>query len=263
MPREGRAQRFLIDPLAVTRDPVRRAMSPAAQGIYDTLWLESWMEKEPGVLPANETILAGLAGVSAETWASVRDEVVTGFNVTRDTWRCAAVTATKDAQDTMRDGLRKRQDRKRKRDRDSGVVSRVGSSTGSGSGPSASESTHLSAAADVSVPRVNGTALQPRRQERTRPPAALSAACEAFFQAYPSDRRSGRPSTAKAWAAQGCESIAPEIMAGLDKWTRSDRWSRDRQFIALSATWLNDRRWEVPPEKPRRADDGWGFMDKP
>ena len=52
-------------------------------------------------------------------------------------------------------------------------------------------------------------------------------------------------------------------MAGLDKWTRSDRWSRDRQFIALSATWLNDRRWEVPPEKPRRADDGWGFMDKP
>lgn len=126
MPRASRAQRFLIDPLAVTRDPVRRAMSPAAQGVYDTLWLESWLEKEPGVLPGEDIILAGLAQVSLEVWLGVREEVKTGFVVERDMsrvtgcdmWICTAVRGTKMSQDEKRDRWRKRKRRSRERERD-------------------------------------------------------------------------------------------------------------------------------------------------
>lgn len=132
MPRESRAQRFLMDPMAVTRDPVRRRMSLAARGAYDSLWMESWFEKEPGVLPADDTILAGLAQCSAEEWASVKSEVAAAFVTERDIWVCRGVTATKMAQDAKRDAWRKRQRRKRERDRDMAVMSPVGSSTGSG-----------------------------------------------------------------------------------------------------------------------------------
>ena len=142
MPRAPRAQRFLVDPMAVTRDPVRRRMSLAARGAYDSLWMESWFEKEPGVLPADDTILAGLAQCTPEQWVTVRDEVANGFVTGRDTWICHAVTVTKNAQDAKRDGWRKRQQRKRVNERDRGVMSRgdmsvshaYGSGSGSGSG---------------------------------------------------------------------------------------------------------------------------------
>ena len=140
MPRTPRAQRFLVDPLGVTRDPVRRKMSLAARGAYDSLWMEAWFEKEPGVLPADDTILAGLAQCTPEQWVTVRDEVANGFVTGRDTWICTAVTVTKNAQDAKRDGWRKRQQRKRERERDTAVMSRGSSSVshayGSGSGSS-------------------------------------------------------------------------------------------------------------------------------
>lgn len=120
-------------------------MSLAARGAYDSLWMESWFEKEPGVLPADDTILAGLAQCTPEQWVTVRDEVAKAFVTGRDTWICAAVTVTKKAQDAKRDSWRKRQQRKRDRERDSAVTS-LGSESvshphGSGSGSSTGSST--------------------------------------------------------------------------------------------------------------------------
>jgi len=142
MPRADRAQRFLIDPLAVTRDPARRKLSPAARGVYDTLWLESWLEKTPGHLPADETLLAGLAQVTRDEWVTVRDSVRDMFEVTPENWICRAVTRTKNEQDEKRDRWRNRKSAQRLRERDSRVTSNgdesgqspVGSGSGSGSG---------------------------------------------------------------------------------------------------------------------------------
>ena len=125
MPRAVRAPRFLIDPLAVTRDPERRKLSQSARGVYDTLWLESWLEKVPGHLPSDDTVLAGLAQVSLEEWRdSVRDSVCDMFTVTADEWICNAVTRTFEEQNQKRDGWRNRQQRKRQRERDASVTSR-------------------------------------------------------------------------------------------------------------------------------------------
>ena len=132
MPRQGRAQRFLLDPMAVTRDPIRRRMSLASRGAYDSLWMESWFEKESGILPADDIVLAGLAQCSLEDWRLLKDEVAQGFVTSRDTWICHGVTATKASQDATRDGWRKRQQAKRDRERDKRVMSRVGSGSGSG-----------------------------------------------------------------------------------------------------------------------------------
>ena len=115
MPRAERAQQFLIDPLAITRDPIRRAMSPAAQGVYDTLWLESWLEKEPGHLPADERMLARLAQVSDDEWFDVVDEVRTGFDVSAQEWICKGVIRTKCEQDAWRTKWRRQKRRQRKR----------------------------------------------------------------------------------------------------------------------------------------------------
>lgn len=134
MPRAERAQEFLINPLAVTRDPIRRAMSLAAQAVYDTLWLESWNEKIPGELPANETILARLAQVSDAQWAEVRNEVRTGFEVSAEAWICRAVQRTKSAQDKWRTKWRRQKKRQRLRGADSPPLSATVSSDGSGSG---------------------------------------------------------------------------------------------------------------------------------
>ena len=153
MPRQGRAQRFLLDPMAVTRDPIRRRMSLASRGAYDSLWMESWFEKEPGILPADDIVLAGLAQCSLEDWRLLKDEVAQGFVTSRDTWICHGVTATKASQDATRDGWRKRQQAKRDRERDKRVMSRVGSGSGSGTVTESQKTTPASAPLATSRPK--------------------------------------------------------------------------------------------------------------
>lgn len=106
-------------------------MSLAARGVYDTLWMESWFEKEPGVLPNNDVILAGLGQCTLDEWNSLKHEVLSAFDVTRDTCVTHSVTREKQASDSRRDAWRKRQQAKRNRERDKRVTSPNGSSTGS------------------------------------------------------------------------------------------------------------------------------------
>lgn len=53
----------------------RAAMSPLARGIYRELLDAHWGE-EDCALPDDDKMLAALAGVTAEEWASVRDEIL-------------------------------------------------------------------------------------------------------------------------------------------------------------------------------------------
>lgn len=265
MPRTPRAQRFLVDPLGVTRDPVRRKMSLAARGAYDSLWMESWFEKEPGVLPADDTILAGLAQCTPEQWVTVRDEVANGFVTGRDTWICQAVTVTKNAQDAKRDGWRKRQQRKREKARDMPVMSRgsssvshaYGSGSGSSTGSSASEASTV--IANAITPSTGVEADPPGTAPTTngRTPRTPRAPCRDwiesfdahFWPAYP--RHVGKGAALRAWNKLG---LSPEaspdpakffnrVMDGLDAW-KARHSGTEPEFTPHPSTWLNQRRWE-------------------
>lgn len=85
----------------------------------------------------------------------------------------------------------------------------------------------------------------------------------AFWNGYPSGRRGGSPSAKRAW-----KKIEPEerlaVMLGLSLWV--DYWKKKKtepEFIKLAASWLNDRRWECPPDVKGHADSAveygsWG-----
>jgi len=55
----------------------------------------------------------------------------------------------------------------------------------------------------------------------------------------------------------GSKELAQEIEDGLTKWNASNDWTRERgEFAPMPYTWLNNRRWECPPEKPETQQAG-------
>lgn len=62
-----------------------------------------------------------------------------------------------------------------------------------------------------------------------------------------SNRRVDRKKCLSYWRNNGLEQKAPEILAGLEKWKKADDWLRG--FIPMPYTWLNNARWETPPER--------------
>ena len=67
----------------------------------------------------------------------------------------------------------------------------------------------------------------------------------AFYARYP--RKVEKPIAFRAWRKQKCESIADDVMAGLEKGLKYDhRFSPDQRgdFRPYPATWLNARGWE-------------------
>jgi len=111
---------------------------------------------------------------------------------------------------------------------------------------SLTESTHL--LADASA---NGPEPRPakKRTAPDYPPEVL-----AFWQAYASRRRRGKPDVLRQWKAQGCSAIVPEVMAGLERYRASDQW-RDG-FEVEPARWLKRRGWEDEPVVSA-GGDGW------
>lgn len=79
MPRPERGRRFLIDPREFLNDPAVLRMNPAELGAYVALWLNSWDMPTPGVIPADERLLASLSRTGAE-WPFVREAVACAFD---------------------------------------------------------------------------------------------------------------------------------------------------------------------------------------
>lgn len=155
MPRKARAQRFLIEPLAVTRDPAFEAMSHAARGVYLTILLEAWFERDPGVIRYSPEKLARMGQVSVDEWLGMEEEIRPAFSVREeesrsgpnapsrcDSARAQRVTwwilplmgAAFLAQNAKRDSDRNRKRRQRLGERDSEIVAKSESHVGSGSG---------------------------------------------------------------------------------------------------------------------------------
>lgn len=74
---------------------------------------------------------------------------------------------------------------------------------------------------------------------------------ETFYNAYP--KKKGRANALKAWKKL-CpdEKTLDEILRALEWQKNSDEWRRDGgQYIPYPASWINGRRWEDEPDKPK------------
>lgn len=157
MPRASRAQRFLIEPLAVTRDPAFEAMSHEARGIYLTVLLEAWFERDAGRILYSAEKLARMGQCTAEKWLDLVHEIEPAFHVeiegrdgasdtnapsrcdmsgtvTRTWWTLPLMSGAYLSQSAKRDMDAKRKRRNRKQKRDGASAPNAPSSGGSGSG---------------------------------------------------------------------------------------------------------------------------------
>jgi hypothetical protein len=66
-----------------------------------------------------------------------------------------------------------------------------------------------------------------------------AAAFAVFWEKWP--RRQAKSDARRAWAKIAIAEY-PALMAGLEKWLKSDRWSRG--VIPHPARWLNEKRWQ-------------------
>lgn len=63
-----------------------------------------------------------------------------------------------------------------------------------------------------------------------------------FWSKYP--KKVARQAALKAWSRIAASVPTADIMAGLDRATRSEQWTKDGgQFVPHAATWLNGGRW--------------------
>ena len=98
-------------------------------------------------------------------------------------------------------------------------------------------------------------------------PSAVNRSFDEFWKGYP--RKIGKPAASRAWKKIALKNHL-EVMLGLSLWVAY--WNRvgtEPSFIPYPQKWLNDQRWECPPEtKPpdnggRRWDERHGIWLEP
>jgi hypothetical protein len=68
-----------------------------------------------------------------------------------------------------------------------------------------------------------------------------------FWELYP--HKVGEDTAARAWVKQGCEAIADEVLAGLER-TMDYLTRENRQYVPNPGSWLNAGRWKDEPRRP-------------
>jgi len=70
---------------------------------------------------------------------------------------------------------------------------------------------------------------------------------EQFWQAYPNTgRRVNKVGCYKTWVRDNLDPVIGTVLAGLEGWKLSADWA-DGKYVPMTATFLNQRRWETPP----------------
>jgi len=77
----------------------------------------------------------------------------------------------------------------------------------------------------------------------------MSIAFDTFWAAWPAHpRKVDRLKCLAKWERFGLDLIAAEVMDSVAAWKTSETWTEGNgRFVPMPATWLNQRRWEVPP----------------
>lgn len=101
-----------------------------------------------------------------------------------------------------------------------------------------------------------------KREEKLKPPARVTpedslqqetqeAGFAAFWECWP--RKQDRQDAIRAWMKIPLAEYPP-IMAGLEKWKKSDQWTRG--VIPHASTWLNQKRWQDEDVPQKGANNG-------
>lgn len=113
---------------------------------------------------------------------------------------------------------------------------------------------------------VNENVFDKRKREACPKGAEVPPGFDRFWSNYP--RRVGKKDAIKAWRkANPDESLVDLIVASVERWKRSDQWTKDKgQFIPYPATFLRGERWNdndltdvslrAPPGKGPKNYDG-------
>lgn len=93
--------------------------------------------------------------------------------------------------------------------------------------------------------------------KKNKPKKAESEQFKLFYSAYPNKKK--RPDAFKAWGQVDGDTLAPEIMAGLDKALKSAEWAKEGgQYIPYPASWLRGRCWEDSYTPVQNKLGAWG-----
>jgi uncharacterized protein YdaU (DUF1376 family) len=261
--RNGRAREFLFEPARFKNDPAVMRMSVVGRGAYAILFCEGWDMAEPGVLPADDVLLAILARVDDETWVEIRDEVAAAYDtVTRPGfWVQRGTVETHRAQREWFEG-------RVEAGRMGGIASgKQRRSTGSSTGSSTASSSASSETKRLGVVRL-GEVLKVEDGEST--PLAENPAVEVveeilkpkeewdeafredFWKLYP--RKIKKPHASKAWQAlrpkkvEDQPAMADEICSGVERWIAYWRlMNTTEDKIPYPASFLNGRQFEDFP----------------
>src|SRR5262245_38205165 len=93
-----RGDAFLFYPRDFLEDPVVLRMSATELGAYVRLLCQAWNQPRPGVIEADEALLARLAGCSSAEWEQVRPAVSKAFRLTDSSWTQKRMVETHAAQ---------------------------------------------------------------------------------------------------------------------------------------------------------------------
>lgn len=97
----------------------------------------------------------------------------------------------------------------------------------------------------------------PVTKKKTELPPGFSR----FWGAWPvSIRKTNRPGCAAIWRSRGLEKIVESVIAGLEKWKKSDDWTKESgRWICQPATWLRQERWQIEekPDQPKLQSGAW------
>lgn len=80
MSRKTRARSFLFEPARFVNDEAVRMMDPAALGGYASLFCHLWEQPEPGVVPADDRLLASLARMTPDEWRCHATAIARAFD---------------------------------------------------------------------------------------------------------------------------------------------------------------------------------------
>jgi len=98
-----------------------------------------------------------------------------------------------------------------------------------------------------------GNGTEARHASRVQSPESHSGeAFDRFWEKYP--RKTGKAMAVQMWLSLGLDAIADQVMAGLERWLRSEEWEKENgKYIPAPAKWLSEKRWLDDP-KPADAD---------
>lgn len=108
----------------------------------------------------------------------------------------------------------------------------------------------------IGIPEENGreekeeNTPQPPKGEESNSAEQVPMGFEKFWAVWPQHRRkTARSQCLRKWTRGGCEAIAEQVIAALQRCKASGDWLKNQgEFIPAPLTWINQRRWEAPAD---------------